>query len=202
MFSVENIYEKDLNLFYYKNNIYYIKDLNSYLYYSNNKSKKRKYLCNRYLNSFLAQENLDKHKYLCMKYNKRLEKIILPEDGSKLKFKKINHMIKSPFTIYFDIETYAKYYKKTNQKITKHEKLLKPYLVSYILKYNYNEKFSKKCQIFVGFNCISKMLYNLLTTDNDYINNIIENILIKKLKKILIYQNLIKKHVICVIKKY
>ena len=34
--------------------------------------------------------------------------------------------------------------------------------------------FSKKCQIFVGFNCISKMLYNLLTTDNDYINDIIE----------------------------
>ena len=34
------------------------------------------------------QENLDKHKYLSMKYNKRLEKIILPEEGSKFKFKK------------------------------------------------------------------------------------------------------------------
>ena len=44
-----------------------------------------------------------------MKYNKRLEKIILPEEGSKLKFEKINHMIKSPFTIYFDIETYFQY---------------------------------------------------------------------------------------------
>ena len=87
MFSSENIYEEDLNLFYYKNHICYIKDLNSYLY-SNNKSKKRKYFCNRCLNSFLAQENLDKHKYLCMKYNKRLEKIISPEEGSKLKFKK------------------------------------------------------------------------------------------------------------------
>ena len=49
MFSSENIYEKDLNLFYYKNHICYIKDLNSYLY-SNNKSKKRKYFCNRCLN--------------------------------------------------------------------------------------------------------------------------------------------------------
>ena len=78
-------------------------------------------------------------------------------------------MIKSPFTIYFDIETYSQYL-----KITNHEKLLKPFLVSYILKCNYNEKFSKKCQIFVGFNCISKMLYNLLTKDNDYINDIIE----------------------------
>ena len=39
MFSSENTYEKDLNLFYYKNHICYIKDLNSYLY-SNNKSKK------------------------------------------------------------------------------------------------------------------------------------------------------------------
>ena len=144
MFSSENTYEKDLNLFCYKNHICYIKDLNSYLY-SNNKSKKRKYFCNRCLNSFLTQENLDKHKYLCMKYNKRLEKIILPEEGSKLEFKKINHMIKSPFTIYFDIETYSKYLKKSNQKITNHEKLLKPYLVSYILKCNYDEKFSKKC---------------------------------------------------------
>ena len=42
-----------------------------------------------------------------MKYNKRLEKIILPEEGEKLKLKK-NHMIKSLFTVYFDIETYAK----------------------------------------------------------------------------------------------
>ena len=39
MFSSENIYEEDLNLFCYKNHISYIKDLNSYLY-SNNKSKK------------------------------------------------------------------------------------------------------------------------------------------------------------------
>ena len=73
MFSSENTYEENLNLFYYKNHICYIKDLNSYLY-SNNKSKKRKYFCNRCLNSFLTQENLDKHKYLCMKYNKRLRK--------------------------------------------------------------------------------------------------------------------------------
>ena len=28
--------------------------------------------------------------------------------------------------------------------------------------------------MFTGFNCISKMLYNLLTIDNDYINDIIE----------------------------
>ena len=53
-----------------------------------------------------------------MKYNKRLEKIILPpEEGSKLKFKKINHMIKSPIrTVYFDIETYSKYFKNQIKK--------------------------------------------------------------------------------------
>ena len=111
-------------------------------------------------------------------------------------------MIKSPFIVYVDIETYSQYLKRSNQKITNHEKLLKPYLVSYILKCNYDEKFSKKCQIFVGFNCASKILYNLLTTDNDYINDIIENILIKKLKIIQIYQNLIEMYVIYVIKKY
>ena len=83
-------------------------------------------------------------------------------------------MIKSPFTVYFDIETYSQYLKRSNQKTINHEKLLKPYLVSYILKCNYNENFSKKCQIFVGFNCISKMLHNLLIINNDYINDIIE----------------------------
>ena len=194
MFSSENIYEENLNLFYYKNHICYTKNLNSCLY-SNNKSKKRKYFCNRCLNSFLTQKNLDKYKYLCIKYNKKLEKITLPEEGSKLEFKKINHMIKSPFTLFLDIETYFQYLKKTKQKITKHEKVLKPYLCSYILKCNYNENFSKKCQIFIGFNRVSKMLYNLLTKDNDYINDVI-----KKLKIILIYQNLIKIYVTYVIK--
>ena len=51
-----------------------------------------------------------------MKYNKRLEKIILPEEDEKFKLKKINHMIKSPFIVYFDIETYAKYLKKQIRK--------------------------------------------------------------------------------------
>ena len=117
-----------------------------------------------------------------MKYNKRLEKIILPEEGSKLKLKKINNMIKSPFIVYFDIETYSQYLKRSNQKNKNHEKLLKPYLVSYILKCNYNENFSKKCQIIVGFNCISKMLYNLLTKGNDYINDIIEQHFYKEIE--------------------
>ena len=138
-----------------------------------------------------------------MKYNKRLEKIILPKEGEKLKFKEINHMIKSPFTVYFDIETYSKYLKKkTNQKITNHERLLKPYLVSYILKCNYNENFSKKCQIFTGFNCVSKMLYNLLTTDNDYINDIIEKHFNKPIEDNPDLPNLIKVYVIYVLKKY
>ena len=53
MFSSENIYEENLNLFYHKNHICHITDLNSYLY-SNNKSKKRNYFCNRCLNSFLT----------------------------------------------------------------------------------------------------------------------------------------------------
>ena len=59
-------------------------------------------------------------------------------------------MIKTPFTIYYDIETYNQHLKKTKQfkkikKNTTHEKLLKPYLIGYILKNNYDEKFFKKC---------------------------------------------------------
>ena len=86
-------------------------------------------------------------------------------------------MIKTPFTIYYDVETYGKYLKDTQQhtKIqnTKHEQLLKPYLIGYILKNNYNEKFSKKCQTFTGDQCIEKFLLNLIFTERHYINKII-----------------------------
>ena len=61
----------------------------------------------------MSDENLSKHKYLCLKYNKKSEK--LPNENSILKFEKINHMIKIPFTIYYDIETYNQYLKKTKQ---------------------------------------------------------------------------------------
>ena len=69
-------------------------------------------------------------------------------------------MIKTPFTIFYDIETYGKYLKDTKQhgKIqnTTHEQLLKSYLIGYILKNNYNDIYSKKCQIFTGERCIEK----------------------------------------------
>ena len=45
-------------------------------------------------------------------------------------------MIKTPFTIYYDIETYGKYLKDaqhTKIQNTTHEQLLKPYLIGYIL---------------------------------------------------------------------
>ena len=87
-------------------------------------------------------------------------------------------MIKTLFTIYYDIETYLKYLKNTKQysKIqnTTHEQLLKPYLIGYILKNNYNDKFSKKCLFFVGDRCIEKMLLNLIFTERPYINKIID----------------------------
>ena len=89
--------------------------------------------------------------------------------NSILKFEKINQMIKTPFTIYYDIETYNQYLKKTKHvkliKNISHEKLLKPYLCGYILKNNYDIKFSKKSQIFTGTKCIEKMLLSLIFTE-------------------------------------
>ena len=137
MFTSENYHTNDLNLFYYKDRICLIKDLNKYLF-RNNKHKNKKHFCVRCLNSFTTEEDLNKHKDLCIKYNKKSEKLILPKENSILKFQKIDQMIKTPFTIYYDIETYGKYLKDTQQhtKIqnTKHEQLLKPYLIGYILK--------------------------------------------------------------------
>ena len=177
MFSSENDHKSDLNLFYYMNHICLIKDINKYLF-RKNRDKNKKYFCVRCLNSFVSQENLNKHRELCVKYNTRCEKLVLPNGNSILKFNKINEMIKTPFTIYYDIETYGKYLKKTKQhsKIqnTTHEQLLKPYLIGYILKNNYDDKFSKKCQIFTGDQCIEKCLLNLIFTERPYMNKIID----------------------------
>ena len=95
---------------------------------------------------------MNKHKDLHIKYNKKSEKLVLPKENSILKFNKIDQMIKTPFTIYYDIETYGQCLKKQKKKIENitHEQLLKPYLIGYILKNDYDEKFSRKCQIFAG----------------------------------------------------
>ena len=172
MFSSENNHKDDLNLFYYKDHICLIKDLNKYLY-RNNRNKNKTYFCSRCLNSFISEENLNNHKNLCLKYNKKSEKLILPKEKSILKFEKIEDMIKTPFTIYYDIETYNHHLKKTKQfkkiQSTTHEKLLKPYLIGYILKCSYDDKFSKKCQVFIGNQCIEKMILNLIFTERPYI---------------------------------
>ena len=172
MFSSENNHKNYINLFNYKDHICLIKDLNKYLH-RNNRHKNKTYFCSRCLNSYVSEENLKKHKKLCLKYNKKSEKLILPKENSILKFEKIEDMIKTPFTIYYDIETYNHHLKKTKQfkKIenTTHEKLLKPYLIGYILKCNYDEKFSKKCQIFIGDQCIEKMILSLIFTERPYI---------------------------------
>ena len=68
MFISENIHENDLSLFYYMNHICLIKDLNKYLF-RNNKHENKKHFCIRCLNSFYSEENLNKHKDLCTKYN-------------------------------------------------------------------------------------------------------------------------------------
>ena len=70
MFTSENDHENDLNLFYYKDHICLIKDINKYLF-RNNRHKSKKYFSIRCLLSSKTQENLNKHKDLCIKYNKK-----------------------------------------------------------------------------------------------------------------------------------
>ena len=69
MFTSENNHPNDLNLFYYMGHICLIKDINKYLH-RNNKDNNKKHFCVRCLNSFIYEENLNKHKDLCLKYNK------------------------------------------------------------------------------------------------------------------------------------
>ena len=72
MFASKNIYKIDSNLFNYQNQICYIEDLNKYLC-RNNKHNNKSYFCPRCLNSFMSEENVSKHKYLCLKYIKNLK---------------------------------------------------------------------------------------------------------------------------------
>ena len=51
---------------------------------------------------------------------------------------------------------------------------MKPYLIGHILKCNYDEKFSKKCQVFIGEPCIEKMIFNLIFIEKPYIYKIIK----------------------------
>ena len=115
MFTSENDHKNDLNLFYYMNHICLIKDINKYLF-RNNKNKNKKHFCIRCLSSFKTEENLNKHKDPCVKHNKKSEKLVLPKEHSILKVNKIDQMIKAPFTIYYDIETYGQYLKKQKKK--------------------------------------------------------------------------------------
>ena len=73
MFASENNHPNDLNLFYYMDHIFLIKDINKYLF-RNNRDKNKKYFCVRCLNSFISEENLQKHRNLCLKYNTKSEK--------------------------------------------------------------------------------------------------------------------------------
>ena len=64
MFSSENDHKNVLSFFYYKDHICLIKDINKYLH-RNNKDNNKKYFCVRCLNSFISEENLNKHIDLC-----------------------------------------------------------------------------------------------------------------------------------------
>ena len=70
-------------------------------------------------------------------------------------------MIKTPFTIYYDIETYGKYLKDTKQhsKIqnTTHEQLLKPYLRGYILKIIMMTNFLKNVKFLLVINVLKNV---------------------------------------------
>ena len=78
MIISENNHKNDLNLFYYKDHICLIKNINKYLHRNNNDNNK-KYFCSRCLNSFISEENLIKHKNLCLKYNKKVKKLYYPK---------------------------------------------------------------------------------------------------------------------------
>ena len=51
-----------------------------------------------------------------------------------------------------------------------------------MMKNNYDEKYSKKCQVFIGEQCIEKMILNLIFTERLYIWKIIKEIFNKPIE--------------------
>ncbi len=68
--------------------------------------KHTKYWCNYCLHGFYKQEKLDRHVVDCSKMG--IQKVILPdEEDCWVQFKSIQRMLKCPFTIYADFESFT-----------------------------------------------------------------------------------------------
>ena len=71
-----------------------------------NSNDHKRYFCLNCFNGFNTPDSLNKHKEYC--YNNECVKIVMPQQGTFLRFKNFLHSEKAPFAIYADFESLIK----------------------------------------------------------------------------------------------
>ena len=83
-----------------------VKNISALLASQINSHKGTSHICLNCFNGFKAPDSLNKHKEYC--YNNECVKIVMPQQGTFLRFKNFLHSEKAPFAIYADFESLIK----------------------------------------------------------------------------------------------
>ena len=83
-----------------------VKNISALLSSQINSNDHKRYFCLNCFNSFKDKDKLEEHKDYC--YENESVKILMPQQGTYLRFKNFLHSEKAPFTIYADFESLIK----------------------------------------------------------------------------------------------
>lgn len=107
LLSEDSDISDDVGNFIIKTHYCWIKNLSALLTKQTSSETRRKIFCDRCLNHFIRQEDLDKHMVDCSMQNEFA--IIMPTpDTNKIQFEKMKNQLMVPFIIYGDIESLLK----------------------------------------------------------------------------------------------
>ena len=178
----ETAYEDTLNVLLieretekeYKQHYVYIKDFNR-LNYNVNKHKNKKHFCLHCLQPFYSEDCLEAHKGDCLIVN-GTQKIVMPNEGSRVQFHNYQNRLPVPFIVYADFEAITRKidscsppgHKSYTEAYQKHEACG----FSYKVVCHYDQKYSKPEVLYRGENVVQEFYQNL-TEEVKYCQKII-----------------------------
>ena len=65
----------------------------------------KKFVCRRCINPFNSEDSLNKHKEFCS--SNEAVRVVMPAEGSTIKFKHFFKQMRVPFVVYADFECYT-----------------------------------------------------------------------------------------------
>ena len=147
----------------YKQHYVYIKDFNR-LNFNVNKHEHKKHFCQRCIQPFYSEDDLEAHKEDCLIIN-GTQRIEMPQPGSKVFFNNYQNQLPVPFVIYADFEALTRKIdscsprgdKSYTQAYQKHEACG----FGYKVVCHYDQKYSKPAVIYRGKNTVPNIYQNL-----------------------------------------